>query len=70
MLDEESKQRVKELCDQIAKERDHNRFSLLISELNRILEASRAATDVAGNRDGSVRKDGSRNISPANKQLS
>jgi len=40
VLDEDSKQRVKELCDQIAKEQDRNRFSLLISELNHILESS------------------------------
>ncbi len=40
MLDGESKERVKELCDQIAKEQDRNRFSELISELNQLLEKS------------------------------
>jgi hypothetical protein len=45
VLDEISKNRVKELCDQIAKEQDHYRFSLLISELNRILETSRAGSN-------------------------
>ena len=38
MLDGDSKERVKELCDQIAKEQDRNRFSELISELNQLLE--------------------------------
>lgn len=40
MLSESAKQRVKDLCDQIANEKDHGRFSLLISELNQILEQS------------------------------
>jgi len=39
MLDEHSKQRVKELCDLIAKEQDHHRFSSLVAELNRLLDA-------------------------------
>ncbi len=38
MLVGDSKERVKELCDQIAKEQDRNRFSELISELNQLLE--------------------------------
>jgi hypothetical protein len=38
MLDELSKQRVKELCDLIAKEQDHHRFSVLIAELNQLLD--------------------------------
>ena len=38
MFDEFSKQRVKHLCDQIAKEQDHQRFSLLVAELNDLLE--------------------------------
>jgi hypothetical protein len=45
VLDEVSKQRVKELCDQIAKEQDRNRFSELIAELNQILESSETKTD-------------------------
>ncbi len=44
MLDEISKQRVKELCDQIAREQDRHRFSRLISELNQILEDSGTRT--------------------------
>ena len=40
MLNDSAKQRVKDLCDQIANEQDHGRFSLLISELNQILEQS------------------------------
>lgn len=38
MLDDLSKTRVKELCDQIAKEQDHKRFSLLIAQLNDMLD--------------------------------
>jgi hypothetical protein len=40
VLDEASKQRVKDLCDQIAKEQDHKRFSLLIAELDQLLESA------------------------------
>lgn len=38
MLDEQSKQKVKELCDRIAKEQDHKHFSVLIAQLNQLLE--------------------------------
>jgi hypothetical protein len=38
MLDEPSKQRMKELCDLIANEQDHHRFSSLVAELNRLLD--------------------------------
>lgn len=38
MLDESSKQRVKELCDLIAREQDHHRFSVLVAELNQLLD--------------------------------
>ena len=38
MFDGESKERIKQLCDLIAKEQDHQRFSLLIAELNQLLE--------------------------------
>jgi hypothetical protein len=38
MFDEFSKQRVKHLCDLIAKEQDHHRFSLLVAELNELLD--------------------------------
>jgi hypothetical protein len=40
MLDEQSKQKVKELCDRIAKEQDHRQFSILIAQLNDVLEGS------------------------------
>ncbi len=46
MLDEASRQRVKDLCDQIAKEQDHKRFSDLIAELNQLLDS---ANTPAGN---------------------
>ena len=39
MLNEASKQRVKDLCDQIAREQDHKRFSQLIAELNQLLDS-------------------------------
>lgn len=70
MLNEESRKRVKELCDQIAKEHDHGRFSQLISELNRILEASGARKEVSGNTDGSAKADGRSEVTPANRQPS
>jgi len=38
MLNEQAKQRVKELCELIAKEQDHHRFSSLVEELNRLLD--------------------------------
>jgi hypothetical protein len=38
MLDEQSKQKMKELCDLIAKEQDRQRFSSLMEELNRLLD--------------------------------
>jgi hypothetical protein len=40
LLDESSKQRVKELCDHIANEQDRNRFSQLVAELNQLLDAA------------------------------
>lgn len=40
MLDEQSKQRVKQLCELIAKEQDHYRFSRLLAELNTVLEGN------------------------------
>ena len=40
MFDEFSKQRVKHLCDLIAKEQDHQRFSVLVAELNDLLDGS------------------------------
>jgi len=49
VLDGDSKQRVKDLCDQIAREQDRDRFSQLISELNQLLEE--AGTRKNGNTD-------------------
>ncbi len=40
MLTEESKKRVKELCDRIAKEPEHTRFLNLLSELNQVLDGT------------------------------
>jgi hypothetical protein len=40
MLDEHSKQRVKDLCNRIANEQDHKQFSILIAQLNDLLEQS------------------------------
>lgn len=39
MFNGETKARIKYLCDLIAKEQDHYRFSALISELNQLLDA-------------------------------
>ena len=50
MLDEASKLRVKELCDLIAKEQNHHRFSQLIAELNRLLDGSDLTSSNHGNR--------------------
>jgi hypothetical protein len=49
MLDDQEKQRVKELCDRIAKEQDHSQFSILIAQLNQLLEQSELRTDAARN---------------------
>lgn len=38
MLDEPARQRVKEICELILKEQDHKRFSVLIAELNQLLD--------------------------------
>lgn len=38
MFDGASKERIQQLCDLISKEQDHRRFSLLIAELNQLLE--------------------------------
>jgi hypothetical protein len=40
VLNEAAKQRVKYLCDQIAKEQNQARFSQLIAELNEVLESA------------------------------
>jgi len=38
MLDEPARQRVKEICELILKEQDQRRFSVLIAELNQLLD--------------------------------
>ena len=40
MLDEESKQRVRELCDQIAKEQNPERFAKLVQQLNEAFDSA------------------------------
>ncbi len=51
MFDGELKERIKQLCDLIAKEQDHHRFSLLIAELNQLLEE---VQPLSGPSDGSA----------------
>lgn len=51
MLDDISKQRVKELCDLIAKEQDQKRFSVLIQELNQLLDGFQTGTEKDGRPD-------------------
>jgi hypothetical protein len=49
MLDEQEKHQVKQLCERIAKEQDHDQFSILIAQLNHLLEQSELRTDAARN---------------------
>ena len=49
MLDEQEKHQAKELCERIAKEQDHNQFSILIAQLNQLLEQSELRTNPARN---------------------
>jgi len=55
VLDEVSKKRVKDLCDEIAKEHDHTRFSLLISKLNEVLDGLEPSLKAAEKSDGTAR---------------
>lgn len=55
MLNDLSKKRVKELCDQIAKEQDHKRFSLLIAELNDMLDGLEPSLKPREKMDGQAR---------------
>jgi len=64
VLDEVSKKRVKELCDQIAKEQDHKRFSVLISELNQVLDGMEPSLRRGEKSDGAARS-GERGPSPS-----
>lgn len=49
MLDEQSKLRVKELCNRIANEQDQHEFSKLISELNQLLDPTISRADGRAN---------------------
>jgi hypothetical protein len=62
MLDETAKERVKQLCDLIAREQDHRRFSLLLTELNQVLEGARTGT--RGSHDSQDGQDFSASSSP------
>lgn len=59
MLDDSAKQRVKDLCDLIAKEQDQKRFSMLIQELNQLLDGVQTGSE----------KDGRSGIPPSNQEL-
>jgi len=60
MLDEQEKHQVKELCERIAKEQDHNQFSTLIAQLNQLLEQSELRTNAARNNSSHSPKKSSR----------
>jgi hypothetical protein len=60
MLDEQEKHQVKELCERIAKEQDHNQFSTLIAQLNLLLEQSELRTNAARNNSSHHPKKSSR----------
>jgi hypothetical protein len=58
VLDDSYKQRVKNLCDLIAKEQDQKRFSVLIHELNQLLDGVQASSPKEG--------DGRAGVTPSN----
>lgn len=58
MLDGSYKQRVKDLCDHIAKEQDQKRFSVLIHELNQLLDGAQTSSP--------KQSDGRADIAPSN----
>jgi len=60
MLDEQEKHQVKELCERIAKEQDHNQFSTLTAQLNQLLEQSELRTNAARNNSSHSAKKSSR----------
>lgn len=62
MLDEQSKQKVKELCDRIAKEQDQKQFSILIAQLNDLLDGPEVRSNDG---HGSVSSDGDGSVSPS-----
>jgi len=64
VLDDASKQRVKELCDLIAKEQDQNRFSVLIHELNQLLDGLHTGGGTEGRPT-----DGRAGLAPSNEEL-
>jgi hypothetical protein len=43
VFNEQSKQRIKQLCESITREQDQHRFSLLINELDQLLEKLQAS---------------------------
>lgn len=45
MLDEESKGRIRSLCDQIANEKDPEQFSKLVQQLNEIFDSTQLGGD-------------------------
>lgn len=47
MFNEESKERIKQLCESITKEQDQRRFSLLIAELDQLLEKLQTSRTVS-----------------------
>ena len=51
MLDDASKQRVKDLCDLIAKEQDQKPFSELNPELNQLLDGFQPGAEKDGRPD-------------------
>jgi hypothetical protein len=53
MLTDESKKRVKELCDLIAKEQDHRRFISLLAELNQVLDRNGSSNSSGDKGNGS-----------------
>jgi hypothetical protein len=60
VLDDSYKQRVKNLCDLIAKEQDQKRFSVLIHELNQLLDGVQASSPKEG--------DGRADVTPSNSE--
>ena len=65
MLDDASKQRVKELCDLIAKEQNAYRFSDLLRQLNAVLDGSDGAikADSVDKTDGAAKARRPRDLS-------
>jgi ribosomal protein L12E/L44/L45/RPP1/RPP2 len=43
VFNEQSKERIKQLCESVTKEQDQRRFSMLIAELDQLLEELQAS---------------------------